>query len=195
MKELSIDELRDTGLLQEVNRQWFHPLGLALSVVIGSETTKLEIIDGEDPEGFIFGEGVMEPEKAARFEAFRRERHAPRLAALGFIQQASAIQTNAAGAREASTEAIALSKPGHAPAAASESEPPVHRRGAENAEESYATNDTEADGAGTGAGRGREADQTAGGNAEASAIAETQKGGVMPTLPINSDPMWEFPLG
>ena len=62
-KILSIKEFRELGLLQEVNRKFFHPLGLALAVELnydGTESLK-EIIDSrDDPEGFIFGDLTTE---------------------------------------------------------------------------------------------------------------------------------------
>lgn len=34
MKYLSVKEFRDLGLLQEINRRFLHPMGLALSVIM-----------------------------------------------------------------------------------------------------------------------------------------------------------------
>lgn len=57
---LSPQELKESGLLQEVNRQFFHPLGLALAVGHDDETgewTLAGIHDGrDDPEGYMFDE-------------------------------------------------------------------------------------------------------------------------------------------
>lgn len=60
MKTLDISELRDSGLLQETNRQWFYPLWLALAITIEGDSSKLELLDArDDPEGFILAEVVM----------------------------------------------------------------------------------------------------------------------------------------
>ena len=62
-------EFRDAGFLQEANRLFFHPLGLALEVVVDDDGT--ERFSGvwdyrDDPEGVIFAEGMIDPDKAAR---------------------------------------------------------------------------------------------------------------------------------
>jgi len=61
-----LSEFRDGGFLQEVNRQFFHPLGLALAINVNldelgsvklDDTTvhKIEILDcRDDKEGFSF---------------------------------------------------------------------------------------------------------------------------------------------
>lgn len=83
-KKMSIEEFRESGLLQEVNRRFFHPIGLALAVDAPDDTDSDEVkAEGEklaciydsrdDPEGFVFW---MTPEdaeqaiiKAARYDA------------------------------------------------------------------------------------------------------------------------------
>ena len=85
---LSADELRTSGILQEANRQFFHPLGLALEVDLGTETIRLR--DGrEDPEGWIFGEGVMTAENCRRFEEFAAPRALARIKRFGYVVQSS----------------------------------------------------------------------------------------------------------
>ena len=57
IKKMSVKEFRKQGYLQEVNRQFFHPLGLALEVVIeddGSEYIGGVLDYRKDPEGVIF---------------------------------------------------------------------------------------------------------------------------------------------
>ena len=56
---MNIKEFRKLGYLQEVNRKFFHPLGLALEVIIDDETKK-ESLGGiwdyrSDPEGMFSG--------------------------------------------------------------------------------------------------------------------------------------------
>lgn len=79
-------EWQELGLLQELNREFLHPLGLALAVDVQDGT--LAIYDARpDPEGIIFEDDVMTFEKHQRFNAFRNERHEKRQYLLGFIQQ------------------------------------------------------------------------------------------------------------
>jgi hypothetical protein len=63
-KTPSIDlrEFKDAGYLLEVNRRFFHPLGLALSVKVAAGTVSLHSIwDGrDDPEGFVFDDLTIE---------------------------------------------------------------------------------------------------------------------------------------
>ncbi len=58
VKRISIREFRKAGYLQELNRQFLHPIGLALEVVVGDDGT--EALGGvrdhrDDPEGIQFG--------------------------------------------------------------------------------------------------------------------------------------------
>lgn len=66
IKRIDIKEFRELGFLQEANRLFFHPLGLALEVVQEEDGT--EHLGGiwdfrEDPEGMMFSEGVIDPKK------------------------------------------------------------------------------------------------------------------------------------
>lgn len=90
-KYLDLDVLRNDGYLQEVNRQFFHPLGLALAVVIptkpGEPDTHLAVLDyRHDPEGMNFGPGDL-TEKAGRLHDIARLRRVPRVNALGYWVQ------------------------------------------------------------------------------------------------------------
>lgn len=54
---MDLTEFKAAGYLMEVNRRFFHPLGLALSVKTNTdgEVTLHNIWDGrDDPEGFVF---------------------------------------------------------------------------------------------------------------------------------------------
>lgn len=53
---MNVEEFVDGGFLQEVNRQFFHPLGLALSVGLerGKYVFKGIWDSREDPEGMVF---------------------------------------------------------------------------------------------------------------------------------------------
>jgi hypothetical protein len=88
---LDFKTLRDDGYLQEVNRGFFHPLGLALALVLptkpGEPEARLMVIDHrDDPEGCIFSPGDL-VEKAVRLKAISDARRPAREAALGYWQQ------------------------------------------------------------------------------------------------------------
>lgn len=65
---LTAVDLRDGGFLQEVNRLFFHPAGLALELAPeGHGRGRLRVQDKRgDEEGVLFGPGVMDTEKARR---------------------------------------------------------------------------------------------------------------------------------
>ena len=99
IKRIDIKEFREKGYLQEVNRLFFHPLGLALEVIINKETGE-ETLGGiwdyrDDPEGMYYaindpkftnGERLKEMQQKCDFVAKEREeRHKKRFEALGFI--------------------------------------------------------------------------------------------------------------
>lgn len=50
-------EFREQGFLQEANRLFFHPRGLALSMTLDTKTDEplgLSVLSTDDPEGFVF---------------------------------------------------------------------------------------------------------------------------------------------
>ena len=56
---MTVKEFRAAGYLRQVNRQFFHPLGMALEVVIDEEGNERfgEVWDyRDDPEGIRFAE-------------------------------------------------------------------------------------------------------------------------------------------
>ncbi len=57
IRKITAREFRDAGFLQEVNRQFLHPLGLALEVVI-DDNGKVRFGDvwdyRDDPEGMMY---------------------------------------------------------------------------------------------------------------------------------------------
>lgn len=74
---MDITEFRELGFLQEVNRLFFHPLGLALETTV--EEDGKEHISGlwdyrDDPEGIIYAPSVIDPEKVQRVKE-EREKH------------------------------------------------------------------------------------------------------------------------
>jgi len=90
MKYLDIEEFRERGYLQEVNRRFFHPLGLALEMTpaTADEPARLSGVWDyrDDPEGVYFADGVS----AAKADAIDQEliaRIPARLARLGYTIQ------------------------------------------------------------------------------------------------------------
>lgn len=89
IKRMDIAEFRQEGYLQEVNRLFFHPLGLALEVKIGKDGESLGGLWDyrDDPEGVIYGEGVLESAKTERIQQLTTERMTARTSALGYWVQ------------------------------------------------------------------------------------------------------------
>lgn len=87
VKRIDIGEFRSEGYLQELNRRFLHPLGLALEVVVEDDGT--ERLGGvwdyrDDPEG-IWYDGTADREKAERVSRLLAERAGRREEALGFL--------------------------------------------------------------------------------------------------------------
>ena len=66
-KTMSIKEFRELGFIQEINRNYLHPVGLALCVTIDEETGEeaiLNVIDArDDDEGIYFAEEELDMAK------------------------------------------------------------------------------------------------------------------------------------
>jgi len=91
-KWLDWNEFREAGYLLEVNRLFFHPLGLALAVNVdddGNVTGIHGIMDSrDDPEGFIFGElDTHDKERAQTIDSLRESKRKAREKLLGDIIQ------------------------------------------------------------------------------------------------------------
>jgi len=92
MKYIDVNEFIEEGYLQELNRRFLHPLGLALTVAADADDETGEItspwrISGvqdvrDDPEGMIFD--PLDPAKTHNIERLEEERRTPRVDALGF---------------------------------------------------------------------------------------------------------------
>ena len=94
-KTVSVEEIIDSGILQEANRRFFHPLGLALAITFPGG--KMELLDArDDPEGFIFDS--ISKSKLERFVRFMAERKNSRLESLGYIVQSSESLPDSDGA-------------------------------------------------------------------------------------------------
>jgi len=91
IKYLDIKEFRERGYLQEANRRFFHPLGLALEIT--SEEDGSEHLSGiwdyrEDPEGMTYGEGYgLDADKAENIDAEFDEHAARRILLFGQVIQ------------------------------------------------------------------------------------------------------------
>jgi len=71
IKRIDIKEFRELGFLQELNRQFLHPMGMALDVSIdddGNETLKGIWDYRDDPEGIIFDIANSDEERIKRFQ-------------------------------------------------------------------------------------------------------------------------------
>jgi hypothetical protein len=89
IKRIDIAEFRAMGGIQEINRLFLHPLGMALEVVVEDDGS--ERLGGiwdyrDDPEGIYF-EGVDMAAKARAFRDQLAERAPARKAALGYVIQ------------------------------------------------------------------------------------------------------------
>ena len=66
MKYMSIEEFKERGYLQEANRLFFHPLGIALVVFVDNDSGEMKLCgiqdNRDDPEGMVFGD--FDTEKA-----------------------------------------------------------------------------------------------------------------------------------
>jgi len=91
IKYIDIKEFREAGYLQEANRRFFHPLGLALEVIQEKDGT--EHLGGvwdyrDDNEGMIFANGYgSDVELAARVDKEWAEHASYRQKNLGFVIQ------------------------------------------------------------------------------------------------------------
>ena len=87
MTMFDLKQFIDKGILQEANRSFFHPLGLAISVDIDDDgaVSLGHIVDSDDAEGWMFGE--IDSDKAAAFKEWASGRAPDRLKALGWLIQ------------------------------------------------------------------------------------------------------------
>lgn len=90
--EMDLDEFKECGYLLEVNRRFFHPLGLALFIMYDNDTgqpLRLGVFDLRyDPEGCIFDQFTQqEKEIAGNIEREWQEHAAIRQKKLGFVIQ------------------------------------------------------------------------------------------------------------
>lgn len=86
---MSIKEFRDQGYLQEVNRQFLHPLGLALEITVDDETGECKLSGiwdcRNDPTGIVFDE--VDVDKAVNVCRVQAKTWSKRLTSLGYFVQ------------------------------------------------------------------------------------------------------------
>lgn len=90
IKYITPSELISHGYLQEANRQFFHPLGLALEVnrIEGVWKESLRIQDWrDDPEGVIFEPDVIDKTKMDNILSELKKRVSVRMRLLGNVVQ------------------------------------------------------------------------------------------------------------
>ncbi len=91
MKKLTVKEFRKLGYLQELNREYLHPLGLALEIIVeddGDERFGQVWDSRDDPEGIIYGEGMpLDAKKANRINDERNEKGLVRFVKFGYYVQ------------------------------------------------------------------------------------------------------------
>ncbi len=90
IKRIDPKEFQEFGYLQEVNRQFLHPLGLALEVII-DEDDKISfggIWDlRDDPLGILFAQGQLSQEKADRVSSALKKKGQARRKQFGDVIQ------------------------------------------------------------------------------------------------------------
>ena len=96
LRTMTVHEFWESGLLQEVNRRFLHPLGVALSVIMDTYTGKVasfgEVWDyRDDPEGLRFADETNAEadtgRKWRRVQAMWAKAHETRLDRLGYVVQ------------------------------------------------------------------------------------------------------------
>jgi|SRR5260370_5562871 len=90
-------EFQQRGYLQEVNRCFLHPLGLAMGVKLHDDDPskdEYQVLDArDDPEGFVFGDEVDLAPNAFAVQVEQEARAKARVAKLGFIVQPAVVKS------------------------------------------------------------------------------------------------------
>jgi hypothetical protein len=96
LKRIDIKEFREKGYLQELNRQFLHPLGLALEIIVDPEGKEPDKLGGvwdyrQDPDGMAYTEEVLDCDeargKASNVEKERHQKALIRQKSLGYVIQ------------------------------------------------------------------------------------------------------------
>ena len=91
IKTMPVAEFRKLGLLQELNRLFLHPRGLALEVLINEETGE-ESFGGvwdyrDDPEGMLYADDVLSAEKEGYVRELLTDKAKVRVERYGWVTQ------------------------------------------------------------------------------------------------------------
>ena len=96
---MDVQEFREAGYLQEANRRFFHPLGLALEVFHDDDGSVWRLSGvwdcRDDPVGIVFAPGALDPTLAERVDAEMDAKLDARISLLGGL-----IQPLPAGGRD-----------------------------------------------------------------------------------------------
>lgn len=90
IKYMEINEFRQIGLLQEINRQFLHPRGLALEIRFddGGNASLGGIWDyRDDPEGIVYEGVALSQEKADNVQKMIIDKNTFRLRKFGYVIQ------------------------------------------------------------------------------------------------------------
>lgn len=90
IKKIDAKEFRESGLLQEINRCFMHPIGLAIEISINDDGS--EFFSGiwdcrDDPEGILFADEDIDKEKIKNVREMTGKKLRERQKAVGFIIQ------------------------------------------------------------------------------------------------------------
>lgn len=91
MNTIGTQELLDKGIIQEVNRLFLHPRGMALAVSSDDETNESKLImldDRDDDTGFYYPDGVITQEKKKHCLKLHESKVVHRVNNLGYVVQA-----------------------------------------------------------------------------------------------------------
>lgn len=88
VQRIDVSEFREQGFLQELNRQFLHPRGLALEVIIDGDTEQIGGVWDyrDDPEGIVFTD-APDPQKAQNAEDELERHRQTRLERFGWVIQ------------------------------------------------------------------------------------------------------------
>lgn len=91
IKRIDIKEFQETGFLQEVNRQFLHPLGLALEVIVDNDSGEVKLGGvwdyRDDPEGMYFADDTIDSQKVVNVRALWDEKERARIERFGWVIQ------------------------------------------------------------------------------------------------------------
>ncbi len=91
IKRIDIKEFWELGFIQEINRRLLHPCGLALEVIIDTDTGEAKLGGvwdyRDDPEGMAFADDVISASKCLTVSKMLQEKSQVRLDVLNYIIQ------------------------------------------------------------------------------------------------------------